>query len=67
MTPPAIGRPAVWRWPIAIAMLTVFGLFAALLGQGGVWLWLSWAALAFPLAVILACLSRSGKAGRQGR
>ncbi|MET4898743.1 hypothetical protein RN629_16605 [Sphingomonadaceae bacterium jetA1] len=41
-----------WRWPIVIAVLTVFGLLSALIGQGGVWWWLSWAALAAPLLVV---------------
>ncbi len=41
-----------WRWPIMIAVLTAFGLLSALLGEGGVWWWLSWAALSVPLVVI---------------
>ncbi|WBO23891.1 hypothetical protein [Sphingomonas abietis] len=43
-----------WSWPICLAALTVFGLLSALLGEGGIWWWLSWAALAIPLLVI-AC------------
>jgi hypothetical protein len=43
----------LWRWPAAIALLTIFGLLSALLGQGGVWWVLSWVALAVPLALIL--------------
>lgn len=43
----------VWRWPLVIAALTIFGLLSALLGEGGIWWWLSWAALLMPLAVIL--------------
>ncbi|WP_213774030.1 hypothetical protein [Bradyrhizobium sp. dw_78] len=46
----------VWRWPMVLAVLTVFGLLSALLGQGGIWWALSWAALASPLVVILACV-----------
>jgi hypothetical protein len=42
----------VWRWPAALALLSVFGLLSALLGQGGVWWGLSWIALAVPLATI---------------
>lgn len=42
-----------WRWPIALAAVTLFGLLSALLGEGGIWWWLSWAALAAPLLVIL--------------
>ena len=41
-----------WSWPIALAVLTVFGLLSALLGEGGIWWGLSWAALAIPLLVI---------------
>jgi hypothetical protein len=43
----------IWRWPAIIAALTVFGLLAALLGHGGIWWGLSWAALATPLVVAL--------------
>lgn len=41
-----------WGWPIALALLTIFGLFSALLGEGRLWWWLSWVALAIPLLVI---------------
>ena len=41
-----------WGPPITLAVLTMFGLLSALLGQGGIWWWLSWAALAVPLIVI---------------
>ena len=43
----------IWLWPAAIALLTVFGLLSALLGQSGLWWALSWIALAVPLAVIV--------------
>lgn len=42
-----------WSWPIGLALLTIFGLLSALLGEGGIWWILSWAALAFPLLVIV--------------
>jgi uncharacterized membrane protein len=42
----------VWRAPLVILVLTVFGLLAALLGTEA-WHWASWAALAVPLIVIL--------------
>ncbi len=48
-----MSRPHVWRWPLLLAALTVFGLFAALLGQHGTWLWISWVALAVPLAAAM--------------
>ncbi|MBO1324461.1 hypothetical protein K2X14_04740 [Acetobacter sp. TBRC 12305] len=50
---------AVWPWPIALGVLTVFGLLSALLGQHGVWLALSWAALSVPLIVTVICLVRA--------
>jgi len=43
----------VWRWPAVIAVLTLFGLLAALLGHGGIWQILSWAALAAPPLLVL--------------
>jgi hypothetical protein len=49
---------AVWRWPIGLAVLTLFGLLSALLGQHGAWHWLSWAALTIPLAVITGHVAR---------
>jgi uncharacterized membrane protein len=42
----------VWRAPLVMLALTVFGLLAALLGTE-TWHWASWAALAVPLIVIL--------------
>jgi hypothetical protein len=50
---------AVWRWPLVLAGLTLFGLLSALLGEGGVWWVLSWIALATPLIVAVVCLARS--------
>jgi hypothetical protein len=46
----------IWRWPVVLAVLTVSGLFCALLGQSGAWLPLSWLLLAIPLLVIVWCL-----------
>lgn len=42
----------IWCWPIILAAVTLLGLGAALLGQGGLWWWLSWIALGVPLAVM---------------
>ncbi|GAA10022.1 hypothetical protein K2X14_16530 [Acetobacter sp. TBRC 12305] len=50
---------AVWPWPIALGLLTIFGLLSALLGQQGIWLALSWAALSIPLIVTVICLIRA--------
>lgn len=59
--PVSASRPsvAVWPWPIALGLLTIFGLLSALLGQQGVWLALSWAALSIPLIVTVICLIRA--------
>ena len=42
----------VWLVPIVMALLTLFGLLAALLGVG-IWHWLAWTALVVPLWVCL--------------
>ncbi|MBY4640474.1 hypothetical protein K6L44_10860 [Gluconacetobacter entanii] len=59
--PVSASRPsvAVWPWPFALGLLTIFGLLSALLGQHGVWLALSWAALSIPLIVTVICLIRA--------
>ena len=49
----------IWRWPSLLAVLSIFGLLSALLGQTGFWLPLSWMALAAPLAVAAICIVRS--------
>jgi hypothetical protein len=43
----------VFAWPIALAAITCVGLVAALLGGDGVWRWLSWVALAIPIAAVV--------------
>ncbi len=52
-----------WGWPIGLAMLTLFGLFSALLGQGGIWWKLSWIALALPLLAALRHIIRARSPG----
>lgn len=42
-----------WLWPIVLAVVTIFGLLAALIGEGGIWWALSWLMLAVPLLVIV--------------
>ena len=54
----------IWRWPAAIALLTVFGLLSALLGQSAVWWVLSWTTLAVPLAVIVWFVVKGMLAGK---
>lgn len=51
---------AQWGWPVGIAVLTLFGLLSAMVGEGA---WLSLAALTAPLLVIAHHLRRA----RQGR
>lgn len=46
----AAPRIAVWRAPIWLAGLTMYGLLVALLG-GGAWRWPACVALAFPIVV----------------
>jgi hypothetical protein len=46
-----------WLWPIVLAMVTVFGLLAALVGEGGIWWALSWLLLAVPLLVVVYYLT----------
>ncbi|UYO43148.1 hypothetical protein KQX63_17405 [Rhodopseudomonas palustris] len=47
-----------WLWPIVLALSTVFGLLAALIGEGGIWRSLCWIALALPLGTIVLHLTR---------
>lgn len=49
---------AVFRAPLLLALLTVFGLLSALLGDGP-WDALSWGALALPLIVIVERIWRA--------
>ncbi len=56
----------VWGWPLALAVLTLFGLLAALLGQEGAWLWLSWSALGVPVGAIIVCVARAARTSSQG-
>lgn len=42
--------PEIFRWPTVIAVVTLFGLIAALVGDG-VWDGLSWAALGLPFVL----------------
>ena len=58
VSPPCQPVP-VWPWPIALGLLTLFGLLSALLGQHGIWLALSWVALSIPLVVTVVCLLRA--------
>lgn len=41
-----------WLWPIMLGVVTIFGVLAALVGEGGIWWALSWLMLAVPLVVI---------------
>ncbi|MFC7297498.1 hypothetical protein [Herminiimonas aquatilis] len=51
----------VWRTPTLLAILTLFGLLAALL-KTGVWHWAAWVALAIPVvAGLWFSFKRSGR------
>lgn len=50
-----------WGWPLGLALLTLFGLLSALLGEGGIWWVLSWIALAWPLLVVLWHILRAAR------
>lgn len=52
---------AVWGWPLSLAILTLLGLISALIGGAGIWRWLSWISLAFPLLVIAPPFRNSRK------
>ena len=41
-------RQAPWAIPALLALVTLFGLLAALVGEGGIWWPLSWVTLAVP-------------------
>lgn len=47
-----------WRWPLVLGALTLAGLIAALVGEGGPWWPASWIALGVPLAVAAWCAWR---------
>ncbi|HEY4165433.1 MAG TPA: hypothetical protein VGM96_01615 [Reyranella sp.] len=49
----------IWRWPLLLAALTIFGLLAALLGQDAAWWIVSWIALGIPLAAVAWALIRA--------
>jgi len=42
----------VWKAPVLLAGVTLFGLLSALLGTG-IWYWLAWVAMLVPLLVML--------------
>lgn len=49
----------IWLWPALIAVVSTLGLIAGLVSEGA-GDWLSWLALAAPVAIGLHGLSRSG-------
>jgi hypothetical protein len=48
----------VFGIPLLLAVATLAGLLAALLGQGGLWHVLAWIMLGIPLALLGWCLMR---------
>lgn len=53
----------LWGIPLVLAVLTLFGLIAALTGTG-VWHWLSWLALSIPIVIILRYLFKKTPTGK---
>ena len=49
----------IWLWPVLIGVMSTFGLIAGLVSEGA-GDWLSWLALAAPVAIGLHGVSRSG-------
>jgi hypothetical protein len=41
----------IWKFPVLLGALTLFGLLAALIGAGGGWHILAWITLIIPLGV----------------
>ena len=58
MKRPTSATWSVWRWPLALAALTLGGLFAALLGDNLASQAMSWVALSVPLIVLARHLTR---------
>lgn len=50
-----LSATAIFAWPIAVGALSVGGLVAGLMGEGG-WDWLAWTGLTLP--VLLAIRAR---------
>lgn len=55
----ASGLVRIFAWPGAIAALSLFGLIAALIGDGA-WDWAGWIGLAAPLAALVWAMGRRG-------
>jgi len=55
-----------WSWPIALGLLSILGLLSALIGEGGLWWWLSWAALGTPIVTIAWHMARADRKGGAG-
>lgn len=51
---------AVFRWPAVLAVISIVGLLAALLGDGA-WDAMSWIALAIPVAIALRGLQQASR------
>ena len=49
--PPAHGGWDMWRWPLALGLLTSVGLVSALFSEGGFGDALAWLTLGIPVAV----------------
>lgn len=61
MTP----KPTPWTIPALLALVMLFGLLAALIGEGGIWWPLSWATLTVPCVCSVYYLVRGLTPPRQ--
>lgn len=55
----------IWLWPVVVALLSMLGLIAGLVSED-LGDWLSWGALAVPVAIGCQGLAR-GRAAQQSR
>jgi hypothetical protein len=55
----------IFAIPLVLAVLTAFGLLAALLGEGDLWRYVSWAALTAPILVIIHHVAFGGDRRRR--
>lgn len=47
----------IWMWPVAVALVSTFGLLAGLVSEGA-GDWLCWLSLSWPVWIATKCLAR---------
>ncbi|NHW00579.1 hypothetical protein [Stutzerimonas degradans] len=55
----------IWRWPLALGLLSLLGLLAGLVSDG-IGDWLSWATLSLPVAIGAKALAGGRQTRRAG-